>query len=83
MDAPGWMAATNGQPTPRTWAEKEQRKPPELLPLKERIWIVLITIEGWISSQVVVAEEIEDVGMRLVASCARNNVDRSSVGHAS
>ena len=26
MDAPGWMAATNGQPTPRTWAEKEQRK---------------------------------------------------------
>ena len=26
MDAPGWMAATNGQPTPPTWAEKEQRK---------------------------------------------------------
>ena len=26
MDAAGWMAATNGQPTPRTWAEKEQRK---------------------------------------------------------
>ncbi len=25
MDAPGWMAATNGRPTPRTWAEKEQR----------------------------------------------------------
>ena len=26
LDAPGWVAATNGQPTPRTWAEKEQRK---------------------------------------------------------
>ena len=26
MDAPGWMAATNGQPMPRTRAEKEQRK---------------------------------------------------------
>ena len=26
MDAPGWMATTNGQPMPRTWAEKEQRK---------------------------------------------------------
>ena len=26
LDAPGWMAATNGQPMPRTWAEKEQRK---------------------------------------------------------
>jgi hypothetical protein len=26
MDAEGWMVATNGQPTPRTWAEKEQRQ---------------------------------------------------------
>jgi hypothetical protein len=26
MDAPGWMAAINGHPTPRTWAVKEQRK---------------------------------------------------------
>ena len=63
-------------------ADRATGREAELLPLEERLRIVRVADERWIGRQVVVAEEIEEGALRLVAAAPRDDVDRSGVGHA-
>ena len=54
----------------------------ELLALEERIRVALVAVECGIGSQVMVAKEVEEVGVRLVAPGACDDVNCTGVGHA-